>query len=272
ETALASYALPLPGKFGFAVDCGSERVLHSVPADIRIERSADGKLIVRPDGSAYGLHIEPSEAATAAMALAHWFIQSGGVKHGRGRMAAHIASGVALPASLCGSALPVEAAPVAFPGLVRGGALAGLAFGSMHAGTLDQIARHGQELRLTPWRMIFLPSVSTMPVLQDVIVDGRDPLLRVQACTGSPSCPQGRAETRRLARKLARHLPDAASLHVSGCPKGCACARPATVTLVATPDGFDYIRNGTAADKAMLTGISAADLEKHSAYYLAGHA
>ena len=49
---------------------------------------------------------------------------------------------------------------------------------------------------------------------------------------------------------LARHVPDGAHLHVSGCAKGCARQLPSTVTLVAQagPDGpvFGYARGATA--------------------------
>ena len=41
ERALAARPLGLPEKFGFAVDCGAERVLAQAPADIRIERGAE---------------------------------------------------------------------------------------------------------------------------------------------------------------------------------------------------------------------------------------
>ena len=75
-----------------------------------------------------------------------------------------------------------------------------------------------------------------------------DPLLRATACTGAPGCPQGLGETRQLARSLAPHLPAGRALHVSGCAKGCAHPGPADLTLVATPEGYDLIANGTASD------------------------
>lgn len=270
ENALAASDLALPGKFGFAVDCGGERVLDAVSADIRIERGTGTELIVRPDGAELGLPVEPAEVAGAALALAQWFIDTGGVSEGRGRMAAHIRRGVALPPTLAGSSLPVPKTRRPQPGLIAGGALVAVAFGSMHADTLEDLARAVPELRITPWRMIFLPSVAAMPAGLDLVIHGDDPILRIEACTGAPLCPQARAETRPLARLLAAHVPSGATLHVSGCAKGCACARLAALTLVATCDGFDLVRNGMASGAPALTGLSAAEIAAEPARYLGG--
>src|SRR5262249_26116047 len=118
ELALAACPLDLPGKFGFAVDCGSERALAEVSADIRIERGVMGELIVRADGAAMGRPVARTEAAATALALAKWFIASGGVEGGRGRMAAHLSTGARLPTALAGTARPATAMPRPRPGLV----------------------------------------------------------------------------------------------------------------------------------------------------------
>ena len=53
----------------------------------------------------------------------------------------------------------------------------------------------------------------------------------------SPACLSGeadvQADARRLAVALGRSLPAGASLHLSGCPKGCARREPATISLTA---------------------------------------
>lgn len=261
EHCLAASGLALPGKFGFAVDCGHERVLSAVPADIRIERGTDGGLIVRPDGATMGVPVPGADVAETALAMAHWFIETGGVCDGRGRMAAHIRKGSALPPALAGSCLPVSAIPHTGPGQIAGGALVAVAFGSMHADTLENLTRYAYELRITPWRMIFLPEARAMPSGPELITRGDNPLLRVEACPGASFCPQTRGETRALARVLAPHVPNGASLHVSGCAKGCACTRPSTVTLVAGGDrGFDLVREGTASDCPVVLGLSAGEI------------
>lgn len=53
---------------------------------------------------------------------------------------------------------------------------------------------------------------------------------------------------RDLAARLAPDVPAGKLLHVSACAKGCAHPGRADLTLVATAEGFDLIRNGTAHD------------------------
>jgi precorrin-3B synthase len=45
-------------------------------------------------------------------------------------------------------------------------------------------------------------------------------------------------------------VPRGKHLHVSGCAKGCAHPGRADLTLCATQQGFDIIRNGRASDPA----------------------
>jgi precorrin-3B synthase len=65
------------------------------------------------------------------------------------------------------------------------------------------------------------------------------------------------AATGPLAEALAP--PPGASLHVSGCAKGCARPRAATATLTAAPDGWSLIREGAADARPLLRGLSQAD-------------
>lgn len=260
QRALAEYDIVLPSKFGFVVDCGAERALSAAPGDIRIERGARGGIIVRVDGVARGRPVSVQDAAPLALALADWFVASGGVEDGRGRMAAHIARGAALPSALTGDAEPaIDAIPPA-PALVSAGALVGLSFGQMHADTLSALAGIGSGLRMTPWRMVLIENATTMPDNVHLITLPDDPLLRVVACTGSPGCPQARGETRSLARALASFITSHDRLHVSGCAKGCAHPGCASFTLVATGTGYDLIRKGAAGDAPVLRGLTAGAL------------
>jgi precorrin-3B synthase len=256
EQALALGLLGLPHKFGFAVDCGVSRVLAEAPADIRIERSADGGLIVRADGAELGRAVTTADAVDVAISLANWFVASGGAKDGRGRMAAHLASGAKVPDALVGRSKPAAALPQPRPGLDAAGALIGLAFGQMQSTTLRGLASLAAGLRLTPWRMILLEGVREMPLLDELVTRADDPRLRVAACTGAPACPEAKAETRALAAALAPRLPKDAQLHVSGCAKGCAHPKCCDLTLVGTDNGFDLVRRGTARDLPALRGLT----------------
>ena len=259
ERALAQRPLGLPEKFGFAVDCGESRVLAQAPADIRIERGVGGRLIVRADGAPCGRTIGREKAIAAALSLAEWFVASGGVRGGRGRMVTHLAT-TPLPDALAGETEPAPMMASPHPGIYRGGALVGLAFGQMQSATLNHLSTLTSGLRMTPWRMIFLEDLREMPMHESLVTHANDPLLRVIACTGAPACPEARAETRMLAASLAPHIPEDATLHVSGCAKGCAHPGLSAVTLVGTTDGFDLVRDGSPRDVAEMHGLTRAQL------------
>jgi precorrin-3B synthase len=255
ELALAARRLALPVKFGFAVDCGAARALADTSADIRLERDTAGGLIVRADGAPHGRPVARSDAVAAALHIAEWFIASGGMTDGRGRMAAHLAAGAKLPDALSGSADPAQMMPPIRPGLFAGGALVGLAFGQLKAATLRVLASEADGLRLTPWRMLFAEGLRMLPDGDGLVTRADDPILRVIACSGAPACKEAHAETRALAAALAPHLAADSRLHVSGCAKGCAHPGPAPITLIATAHGFDLVRDGSARDAPVLRGL-----------------
>jgi precorrin-3B synthase len=260
ERALANGPLGLSAKFGFAVDCGRERVLADASADVRIERDIDGQFIVRADGAEFGRAITRSEAVTTALGLAEWFVFSGGATAGRGRMARHLAAGAKLPETLCGHALPARRQAVPDPGLTPHGALFGVAFGQVTCAALNWLAGNAGGLRMTPWRMMLAEDMREMPACEGLIARPDDSLLRVVACSGAPRCREAHADTRTLAAALAPHLAADTQLHVSGCAKGCAQSNPASITLVATGNGFDLIRGGSTRDPPLRRGLSIANI------------
>ena len=250
----------LPDKFGFAIDCGPRPMLGGISADIRIERGRDG-LICRADSTSAGHPVTRDNAAETAVALACWFLESGGVKEKRGRMARHLGDGAELPSAWQQSPA-ADPVPRPGPGVVAQGALVAVEFGRIDAETLAALAALG-PLRLTPWRMLLIERAAALPDLPGLFLDPGDPRLRLEACTGAPACPQGLAETRPLARALAAHLPERTRLHVSGCAKGCACSGAVDLTLVATgPDRFDLIRYGRPGDPPERRDLTPDDLLK----------
>lgn len=251
-------AAALPSKFGAALDIGPAPVLGETAADIRLERAVEGRLVLRPDGSAKGKPVTEDTLPGALAELLDWFLASGGVRDGRGRMGKHLARGHALPAGYDLPPAPPSLLPG--PGPVVGGQLAVAAFGLMHAETLAALADLAGEIRLTPWRGIFLPSLAALPVLPGLLTDPEDPLLRTHACTGRPGCPQALAETRTLARALAPRLAPGQNLHVSGCAKGCAHPEPCALVLTATPEGFDLARDAPAGAPPLRRTLSPAAL------------
>lgn len=243
EALAAPDAPALPGKFGFAVDGGTQAVLRTTPADIRIERSEPG-YIVRAEGYTTGALVGSNEAVAAAIALARWFMAHNGSTTGRGRMTT-LAPRHSLPLHFQASAAFPPAAAQAQPGPVAQGWLVGAEFGQLRADTLAALAQLG-ALRMTPWHMLLVEGARQAPKITSLVTQANDARLRVAACTGAPGCLQAAAATRPLARALAPQVPVGSLLHVSGCSKGCAHPQ-AALTLVATPAGFNLIRHGKAA-------------------------
>ncbi|MGF6862476.1 precorrin-3B synthase [Rhodobacteraceae bacterium MBR-64] len=249
----------LPHKFGFMLDCGPAPVMHDSSADIRLERSVEGGLILRATGISQGAPVTLAQAPLAMCDLARWFVAAGGIREGRGRMAQLIAQGARPKGALAPTHAPAPGLARPRPGLVAQGALVGFEFGQLQGETLAELAALG-PLRLTPWRMLLIEGLHAMPDLPGLIADPRDPRLRVFACTGAPGCLQGRADARALARRLAPNLGPETIVHVSGCAKGCALPARADLTLVATPEGFDLIGNGRAGDPPSRRALSPLDI------------
>lgn len=271
EEALADSALDLPTKFGFAIDDGKSRVLAGDSADVRIERDRGGRLLVRADGARLGRSVARGEAVSTALALASWFISSGGAKGGRGRMAAHIAAGAVLPEPLSGETEPAPVMAASRPGHYPHGALVGVAFGQMLHTTLHQFSGCGHALRMTPWRMVLSEGKREMPSGAGLITEPYDPALRVIACSGAPRCREAHADTRALASALAPRIALDTRLHVSGCAKGCARSGASAVTLVATSAGFDLVRDGSTRDEPVLRGLNGADIVSDPSILVGGH-
>jgi len=271
EEALEDSRLALPTKFGFAIDDGTSRVLTGNSADIRIERDRTGQLLVRADGAKLGRSVARGEAVSTALALASWFLVSGGATGGRGRMTPHITSGAALPQSLRGETEPAPVMAASRPGQYPQGAMVGVAFGQMLHTTLQQFAGCGHALRMTPWRMVLSEGKREMPSAPGLITEPFDPALRVIACSGAPRCREAHADTRALAAALAPRIGADTRLHVSGCGKGCAHSGTAAVTLVATRAGFDLVRDGSIRDEPVLRGLNGADIVSDPSILVGGH-
>ncbi len=239
----------LPGKFGFAIDTGPAPMLSDCSADIRIERSTDGRLILRADGCSTGKSVTMDTAIDQLIALSHWFAQN--APEGTKRMATLLAKRD-LPAEWRGVA-PARPSPLLKPGATPLGQLVALPFGQILASDLADILKTVSAVRLTPFRMILLEGAQAIahPAL---ITDAGDPLLRVDACPGAPRCSAASIETHTVARQLAPHIQG--RLHVSGCSKGCARAAPADFTLVGREGRFDIVRQGTAQATPTQTSLT----------------
>ncbi|MBW9102209.1 precorrin-3B synthase [Paraburkholderia phenoliruptrix] len=128
--------------------------------------------------------------------------------------------------------------------------------GRIDASTLQRLAalarQHGNAtLHITPWQSVLLPDIGTqaVPAVLAALTrlgfacDASDPAARLIACAGSSGCARSLADTKTDALTLARRLPAAAQVHLSGCPRSCAAAHRAPFTLLAVAPGiYDLYR------------------------------
>ena len=270
----------LPAKFAFLVDGGGALPLDAERADIRLRAIAaeeEARIAVgidRPDRTLWLGATTPEAAPAAAVHVAHALLENLPAD-GRVRLLDLAESDVEkIRAAVSGIVDPLEAPPLlrvrtSPVGLLKDGAYvfaAGIAvpFGRVESDTLRALAEAlgaagVVELRLSPWRALYVPlrhgipahSVLRAAAALGLIVDDKNPLLKVTACAGAPACCSATTDTRGDARLLAEALeafPEIRSVHVSGCPKGCARSEPADLVLVARGNGYGLVRNGTASD------------------------
>ncbi|TLU71012.1 precorrin-3B synthase [Lichenicoccus roseus] len=164
-------------------------------------------------------------------------------------------------------------------GEASGGAFGfGLPFGQLDADLMHKLAslavRHGDGLlHVTPWRTLLISGVDDAAVpllrhaLSGLVLDADDPRLLVSACIGAAGCSSGRTDARTDALALLRLGVRAASIHVSGCAKGCAHPGPAALTLVgeAVRDGsgvYALVRDGPASHTPQSDGLDCAQLAR----------
>lgn len=243
----------LPEKMGFALDTAPRACLATASADFRFERSADGTLLLRADGSATGRPVTENTAMTALREMAAWFVETGGPE--RGRMARHLPHS-ALPEGWS-TTPPRPQAGLPAPGLSGADTILGAPFGRLPAEALRRLLQDAApaEIRLLPGRLFVLRD---RHVTTAEFATAPTRLLDVHACPGAPFCPQASVETLPLAEALAPRTQGA--LHVSGCAKGCALPRAARTTLVGRDGGFDLVLNGAPWDDPRQSGLSPDDV------------
>ena len=160
--------------------------------------------------------------------------------------------------SVSNEVLHIGAHPQAQAGHVYVGGVPPL--GRLDSTMLRGAARLAQEygdatLRFTPWQSLLLPNIhhdNADEVIRrlhalGLVCDAGQALSRLIACTGSTGCAKGLADTKQDALQLAALLQrhgQLLSVHLSGCPRSCAAAHSAPVTLLAvTPGHYDlYFR------------------------------
>jgi precorrin-3B synthase len=152
----------------------------------------------------------------------------------------------------------------------------GLAFGHTNADVLDHLIEAAREagargLRTAPGRALLLigvvanraPKLAARAQSLGFVTRLDDPRRHVVACAGAPICAAAEIPARTLGPAIssaaAALLDGSLTVHVSGCPKGCAHPRAAALTIVGSTDGCGLVIDGSARDRPGVT-IATTDL------------
>ncbi|RWY71794.1 precorrin-3B synthase [Rhizobium leguminosarum] len=262
----------LAPKLSLIIDGGGAFGLSALSADIRIVAQSPAEWLVAINGdgeTAMPVAIGPAEAAISAVGE----ILSLLANLGQGSRAREIDPALLrarFPAMDGIKFFPSGAAGIPLAGSHRledGKTILGVrpAFGQMRASDLIALLDLATDpgataIRLAPGRGFFLIGLSadTVPAMQMAAAglgfstQPGDNTEHIAACAGAGACGSAFYETRTLARRLIGVAPalfdGSLTLHLSGCAKGCAHARPA-LTLTGSTEGYGLILNGLAADQ-----------------------
>ncbi|MEM8878053.1 MAG: precorrin-3B synthase [Pseudomonadota bacterium] len=271
----------LPAKFGIAVDGGGALPIsqsgHAPGADITIA-PLDGRPVLVLAGDAdHAALITLNRLVADTLSLMSVFVGATGPKIRRMSdwVAREGADTVFARAGLTASTIPWRSTqadpPVGWIQLTGkvGVLVIAAPFGRLLADQLHNLCdladRYGDgTLRITPWRSVVLPGVSTEQAAAatadcralGLIIEPDDPRLRIAACAGAPGCQHAHAPAVQDAERLAGNWNGTGLLHVSGCAKGCAHSGTADVTLIAGRDGYDWIEAGSVTDPVSEHGLT----------------
>jgi precorrin-3B synthase len=150
----------------------------------------------------------------------------------------------------------------------------GLPFGHARAAELEGLidaarAAGASGVRTAPGRVLLFVGLAPTAA-EDLraaaarlgfVIRPDDPRRFVVACAGAPICGSATVPAREIAAAVAATaaplLDGSVTVHLSGCPKGCAHPNAATLTFVGTDDGCGLVVGGSARDRP--AGAVAAD-------------
>ncbi|MFS8145825.1 precorrin-3B synthase [Rhizobium sp. BR 249] len=260
----------LAPKLSIVIDGGGAFGLSALSADIRVVAQPDAEWLVAINGdgeTATPVAIGPAETAISAVGE----ILSLLVVLGQSRRARDIDPALLrarFPTMDTVQFRPSRKAKTSLAGSHRlkdGKHVLGVRpeFGQMRAPDLtalldDAKACGAAAVRLAPDRGFFFtgfpaeaaPALLTAASKHGFTTQPGEKSEYIAACAGAGACGSAFYETRILARRLMAAAPvlfdGSLTVHLSGCSKGCAHARP-TLTLTGSADGYDLILNGLAA-------------------------
>jgi precorrin-3B synthase len=279
--AAASFAARLGPKVSIVIDAGTYLHLDAVTADIRLRYSGWAGWHVGLGGDAASATpigaVAPADAVDLVAQFLETMAQHGPQasahdlirRHGADVFSAVVADwliGTAEPAPRPRSE-PIGLHPLRDERLGLG---IGLAFGHTDADALESLIQAAKRasalgLRTAPGRTLLIIGVTaeTAPALAaDVeslgfITRPDDPRRNVVACAGAPICASAEIPARAFAPLIssaaAGLLDGSLTVHLSGCPKGCAHPGACALTIVGEPNRCGLIVDGRARDQPVAT-------------------
>jgi precorrin-3B synthase len=287
QLATASFAAMLGPKVSVVIDAGTALHLDAVPADIRLRASsAPAGWQVSLGGDAKCAAPLGAVAAEHALELVTRLLeriaQHGAQARADALIERHGPSAFrAAVADLLIAAAPPPPRPPAYPigrHPLRDESLGlgiGLAFGHTDADAFERLieaaGRGGAGgLRTAPGRaLLFIGLTAAAAQALAAQAEGLgfitrrdDPRRHVVACAGAPICASAEIPARALAPMISdaatELLDGSVTIHISGCPKGCAHPGASALTIVGQPDGCGLIVNGCARDQPITTAATPA--------------
>lgn len=289
----------LPGKFGFSFSGTADPRVGGRSTDIMVAAVASETCAVVLDGDAEVALVPSRGIAEALKRLAEIFIdrreddpairRMRDVVMRKGSRMLFAAAGLEASASTRSELTETPGPPVG-PLSHRSEIFAagvGLPFGRIEARQLEALRTCASNIgidamRMSPQRVLVFPADSQAQASQllavaehqDLIVARDDPRLAFDVCPGSAGCANATTDTRRDAARIAHAIlghSEPASVHVSGCEKGCARRGPAALTLVARDGLYDVIRNDGPSGSATLSGVNPSEIESAVARFIVEH-
>ena len=275
--AAAAFSAGIAPKVSVVLDGGGPLHLEAVGADVRMRAEPGGRYLhVAVGGDADSATplgaIKTEHAVEGALDMVRMIAAAGPTTRARDILAASGAAAFLRPIADRLVELPrpprrQPAEPIGTHALDDGHVAIGLglAFGHADATALGELARvaatsGAMGFRTAPSHALLivgLPPHGGAPVADiaerlGFVVRASDPRRRVVACAGAPICAAAEIATRTLAQTLAMNVASlggvAPVLHLSGCAKGCACARATALTVVGVHGRCGVVVNGTARD------------------------
>jgi precorrin-3B synthase len=284
--AAASFASGLGPKISVVIDGGSALHLDAVRADIRLRTGAAGWHVGLGGDATNALPIgavAPADTADAVARLLATIARHGPQARARDLIARHgsdafrtVIADVLIEAPIPAprpASDPIGAHSLRDASFALGIALA---FGHTDADAFDSLIKAARRagatnVRTAPGRTLLVIGLADDGA-RDLAVHAEslgfitrpdDPRRHVVACAGAPICACAEIPARALAPLISRAaeslLDGALTVHVSGCPKGCAHPGASELAIVGDRSGCGLVVGGSARDRPLAT-IATADV------------